>query len=140
MKRGISQQTLFLSTKNMRRFHDMVIYLQYTNKEVSATHVLLKNKDLRLVNQQMIKTYLDKCTSNNRGEWHTMCTQDMRYGLIPPHRNNIVNHSIPGKPRLHARFGWTMIKYAFMSPPTKREIEGKVINIQTLVHTGRRIG
>ena len=43
----------------------------------------------------------------------------MRYGSIPPYGSNIVNPSIPIKPRLCARFGSTMMKNAFMSSPTK---------------------
>ena len=43
----------------------------------------------------------------------TLCTLYMCYGIRPPRWSNIVNCSIPNKPRWCARFGWTMINYAF---------------------------
>ena len=44
---------------------------------------------------------------------HAICTLYMSYGLISPRWNNIVNTSITSKPRWRARFGWTIMKYAF---------------------------
>ena len=58
---------------------------------------------------------------------------------MPPHGSNIVNSSIPIKPSLRVRFGWTMIKYVFMSPPPKVEVKGRSIyghtNVQTNILT-----
>ena len=62
------------------------------------------------------------------------CTLDMHYGLIPPHVNNIENHSIPSKPRLRVSFGWTMIKYSFTSPPNQVEVKCKAIHGQKTRH------
>ena len=59
----------------------------------------------------------------------------IRYRLIPPRENDIVNSRIPSKPRLHTRFGSTMTKYALTSTPTKVGVEGNVIHEQTMEHT-----
>ena len=56
------------------------------------------------------------------------CTQDICYGSIPPFRSDTINPSIPSKPRLCARFGLIMMKYAFTSPPTKIEVKGEEIH------------
>ena len=45
--------------------------------------------------------------------YHNPCTLYMHYGLLPPHKNNIVNSSIKSKTRGRMRFGLTMIKYTF---------------------------
>ena len=71
------------------------------------------------------------CISGHSGEFRTTCTLEMYYGLLPLYGSNIVNLSILSKPRLCTRFGLTMIKYAFMSPPPKVEVKVKEININT---------
>ena len=58
----------------------------------------------------------------------TPCTLEIFYRLIPPHINDIVNPSIPSKPRLCAGFGLNMLKYAFTSPPPILEVKGKAIH------------
>ena len=69
----------------------------------------------------------------------TPCTLEMRYRLIPLRGSNIVNLSIPSKPRLRTRFGWTMMKYTFKSPPPKLEMKGKMIDRNITGHTYRQI-
>ena len=65
----------------------------------------------------------------------TPCTLDMCYRLIPLYGSNIINPSILIKPRLRVRFGSTIMKYAFTSPPPKVEMEGKEMHGQMFVHT-----
>ena len=59
----------------------------------------------------------------------TPSTIEMCYTLIPMCRINILNPSLPIKPRLHTRFGSTMMKYNFTSPLPKVGVKGKVIHI-----------
>ena len=68
---------------------------------------------------------------------HTTCILDMRYGLIHLCRSYIVKPSIPSKPRLHVRFGLTMINWAFTLPPPKAEVSGKSIHRQTTINIDR---
>ena len=51
--------------------------------------------------------------------------------------NDILNPIIPSKPRLHAQFGPTMIKYAFTSPPPIVGAKEKAIHGQTMGQTDR---
>ena len=60
----------------------------------------------------------------------------MCYKLIPLHRKDIINHTVPSKPRLRARFGSTMMKCAFTSPTVKwGEWKG---NTRTDINTDRQ--
>ena len=68
-----------------------------------------------------------ECTSINVGKCHTTSTIDISYSLINLHGNDIVIPIISSKPRLRARFGSTLIKYAFMSTPSKVGLNIKVM-------------
>ena len=63
----------------------------------------------------------------------------MSYRLIPPHGGDIVKPIISIKPRLNVRFGLTMMKYAFKSPPTKVGLKVNMINVQTTGNIYRHI-
>ena len=52
----------------------------------------------------------------------------MRYRLKNLHSSDIVQRNIPSESRLYMRFGSTMMKYAFTSPPTKAGVEVKAIH------------
>ena len=61
--------------------------------------LLFTTQEKRLIDPKISKTYVHKFTSNNWGECHTTFALEMRYRLIPPRVSNIVNPSIPSKPR-----------------------------------------
>ena len=65
------------------------------------------------------------------GEGGTSSTIDIHYGIIHPHRSDIVKPMVLIKPSLHTRFGPTMMKYAFMSLPQKLGLKVKAIHKQT---------
>ena len=66
----------------------------------------------------------------------TMCTLEMCYGLIPPFWSNIVNPSIPSKPRWRTKFGWNLMKYVFYVTTSQRGGEGQG-DTHTYVSTDR---
>ena len=124
---------------NYKEFSRHSNFLQTQRKKFYTNHVVLlfTSKNIRLINQETSRTQVNKCTSNNGGECRTLYTLEMRYGLISMHWSNIVNPSIPGKPRGCARFGWTMMKYAFYITTYQSGGEGKV-DTQTEVWTERQ--
>ena len=70
------------------------------------THIIFffKNQNIRLINLEISKTQVHKCTSNHWGWCRTPCTLEMRYGLIPLLGSNIVNPSyIAAPPRENRR-------------------------------------
>ena len=67
----------------------------------------------------------------------TPITIDMCYLSIPLCGGDIVKTSITVETRICARFGSTMIKYAFTSPPTKLGVKDKAIYGQITVHINR---
>ena len=116
----------------MKGFHDRVISLQWKRK-FFTTHVIVffKNQKIILIKPQIIDTKVHKYTSNHGGEGRTEFKLETSYRLIPLHKSKINNHSIPRKPRLCARFGWTTMNHAFTSPTSKVEMRVKVIHKQT---------
>ena len=66
----------------------------------------------------------------------TLCTLYMHYRLICPRWSNILKPSIPNKPGLRARLGWTIMNYAFYvnTYQSGGEVQG---NTQTEVSTYR---
>ena len=103
-----------------------------------TTHVVFffQSQNIRLINPVISKTHVHKCISNHGGGCRTPCTLDIRYGLIPLRWSNIVNPSIPSKPRWFTRFGWNMMKYAFYVNNSQSGGEGQV-NTCTDVRTDR---
>ena len=54
----------------------------------------------------------------------------MSYRLITLCGSDSVNPLVPSKPMLHTRFGLTMMKYDFTSPPTKVGVKEKGLHGQ----------
>ena len=123
----------------------------FTNKEFFTTHIvfLFKKQKIRIINLWMSKMKVNQYTSNHGRECHTTCTLEMHCGLIPQCGSNIVNPSIPSKPSLCVRFGWTMMKYIFYLTISQSGVKwkgdknayaktGRQMNLigQTCRHTG----
>ena len=51
---------------------------------------------------------------------------------------DVLKPSIQSKPRLRVRFGLTIKKYDFASPPYKLEVNGKAIHGKTMGQKNRR--
>ena len=67
--------------------------------------LFFQNQKIRLINPEISNTQVHKCTSNHGWGFRATCTLEMCYRSIIPHMIDIVNPSIPSKPRRCVRFG-----------------------------------
>ena len=122
---------------------------QTRNFSQLTSFFLFKKQKIRIINLWMSKMKVNQYTSNHGRECHTTCTLEMHCGLIPQCGSNIVNPSIPSKPSLCVRFGWTMMKYIFYLTISQSGVKwkgdknayaktGRQMNLigQTCRHTG----
>ena len=150
-KKRFSTTAVFSLYKNYGEFHDTVIFLQTQRNKFLTTHVILlfTSQNTILINLEIIKTQVHKFISNHWGEFRTLCTLEMRYGLIPSCWRNSVNPSKPSKTMWRAIFGLNIMKYTFHLTTTQIGDEGQVntyidiktdIHMNLIGHTGRTTG